>query len=433
MKTADIKKKVLAYKDWEWWAERPFAAFIMSLFADGERREYMRKVGLDVQWPATLFQKKCFYKSEKVWNIFVRQLNKYTGSGNIVQKIVESCEEYGKSGKKEITKLVNSKLPLKRKLELLYDILTLDISYVWLTHGYEHLYKKKLYTEVAKYISADELDKFIGDVSFPAKKNAHSYLEAALRSNMPLLKVWQKYAWIKARDGFSNGFSIAELSKGRKEAKKIKHKKFKRPKIPKQLKHLVSIAQNLVYLRTLRTDILYELLWLARPILKEAAEYYKIPFSQMKNVSIHDLIAGTPKVHQENITYISFNGSFAILDHPVLNDSYGKKKELKGLIANKGIVRGIVKVVKTAYEIGKVKKGDILFAPTTAPSYIIGMKKAAAFVTDEGGITSHAAIVSREMGKPCIIGTKIGTKVFTDGDFVELDANRGIVKIIKKH
>jgi pyruvate,water dikinase len=60
------------------------------------------------------------------------------------------------------------------------------------------------------------------------------------------------------------------------------------------------------------------------------------------------------------------------------------------------------------------------------------MKKASAFVTDFGGITCHAAIVAREWKVPCIIGTGIATKVFKDGDLVEVDANTGIVKIIKK-
>jgi pyruvate,water dikinase len=60
------------------------------------------------------------------------------------------------------------------------------------------------------------------------------------------------------------------------------------------------------------------------------------------------------------------------------------------------------------------------------------MKKAIAFITDEGGITCHAAIIARELKKPCIIGTKIATKVLKDGDLVEVDANKGVVKIIKK-
>jgi len=78
-----------------------------------------------------------------------------------------------------------------------------------------------------------------------------------------------------------------------------------------------------------------------------------------------------------------------------------------------------------------MQDGDILISSMTTPDMVPIMKKAAAFVTDEGGITCHAAIVSREMKKPCIIGTKIATKILHDGQLVEVDANRGIVKIIK--
>ena len=59
-------------------------------------------------------------------------------------------------------------------------------------------------------------------------------------------------------------------------------------------------------------------------------------------------------------------------------------------------------------------------------------RKAKAIVTDEGGITCHAAIVSRELGKVCVVGTKIATQIFKDGDMVEVDANKGVVRIIKR-
>lgn len=68
----------------------------------------------------------------------------------------------------------------------------------------------------------------------------------------------------------------------------------------------------------------------------------------------------------------------------------------------------------------------------TTPDFVPIMKRASAFVTDEGGITCHAAIVSREMKKPCIIGTKIATQVLKDGDLVEVDADKGVVKILEK-
>lgn len=66
----------------------------------------------------------------------------------------------------------------------------------------------------------------------------------------------------------------------------------------------------------------------------------------------------------------------------------------------------------------------------TNPDLVTAMKIAGAIVTDLGGITSHAAIVSRELNIPCVIGTKIATKVFKDGDMVEVDANRGDVRKI---
>ena len=79
----------------------------------------------------------------------------------------------------------------------------------------------------------------------------------------------------------------------------------------------------------------------------------------------------------------------------------------------------------------KVEEGDILVTNQTTPEYMPLMKKASAFVTDQGGITCHAAIIAREMKKPCIIGTKIATKFLHDGDLVEVDANKGVVKILK--
>ena len=106
-------------------------------------------------------------------------------------------------------------------------------------------------------------------------------------------------------------------------------------------------------------------------------------------------------------------------------------KEIKGQIAMKGKVKGVVRVLKNKSQIKDMIDGEILVTAMTTPDYLPAMNKAVAFITDEGGITCHAAIVAREMGKPCIIGTKIATLALTDGDMVEVDAERGIVKIIE--
>ncbi len=102
--------------------------------------------------------------------------------------------------------------------------------------------------------------------------------------------------------------------------------------------------------------------------------------------------------------------------------------EARGFAASLGKAFGRVKVVMSNEDAKKVEKGDVLVIPMTRPEHVPYMKLASAIVTDDGGITCHAAIVSRELGKPCVIGTKIATQIFKDGDMVEVDANHGVVR-----
>ena len=119
---------------------------------------------------------------------------------------------------------------------------------------------------------------------------------------------------------------------------------------------------------------------------------------------------------------------YKLIDKKILSTA----TQLKGLSASPGQARGKVKVVMNREQLNKITLGDILVSPMTTPAYMPAMTKAAAFVTDEGGIICHAAIISREMKKPCIVGTKNATKILRDDDLVELDANNGIVKIIER-
>ena len=105
-------------------------------------------------------------------------------------------------------------------------------------------------------------------------------------------------------------------------------------------------------------------------------------------------------------------------------------KELTGTSAYPGKVTGRVRIIIHSDDMKKMNKGDILVSPATNPNVVPAMKIAGAIVTDEGGVTCHAAIVSRELKKPCVIGTKVATKVFKDGDRVEVDAGKGVIKKI---
>jgi len=123
-----------------------------------------------------------------------------------------------------------------------------------------------------------------------------------------------------------------------------------------------------------------------------------------------------------------------------LFDEFIKSNEfnmVKGTVANKGKVKGKVVVAPMLTNMGDVNKviskmnqGDILVAHSTTPELIVLINKSAAIVADQGGMLSHAAVVSREFNIPCIIGTGNATKVLKDGDLVEVDAFKGIVKKI---
>lgn len=105
----------------------------------------------------------------------------------------------------------------------------------------------------------------------------------------------------------------------------------------------------------------------------------------------------------------------------------GNITELKGTCACPGEVMGRVKIVNQPNDMHKMEKGDIMVTHTTYPALLPAMKKAAAIVTDDGGLTCHAAIVSRELQTPCVVGTRHATKILKDGDIVRVDAAKGII------
>ena len=122
---------------------------------------------------------------------------------------------------------------------------------------------------------------------------------------------------------------------------------------------------------------------------------------------------------------------YLLQSRPITTIKKDEKEKLnplvKGLPASPGIGRGKVKLIKDLSEINLIEEGDILVTEMTNPDMVPAMRKASGVVTDEGGRTCHAAIVSRELQIPCIVGSKNSTKVLKTGDFVTVDATRGIV------
>ena len=113
-----------------------------------------------------------------------------------------------------------------------------------------------------------------------------------------------------------------------------------------------------------------------------------------------------------------------------------KIKEIKGVVTSIGgrlkSITGIARVILSENNFSKIKKGDILVTDETDASFLPAMIKAKAVITDFGGILCHAAIVSRELKIPCIVGTKIATQALKNGDKIEINIKNGSIKILNK-
>jgi phosphohistidine swiveling domain-containing protein len=429
MSKESVIKKLKSMK-WERWFDRPFNAFTLSFFEDDCKKgsaEAINIPGLNIR--AQLFQKGAWYMDPIILKEMDSDIDKYFSKHNMLD-ITKNLNKFSEESKKTIDKLIKSKEPIEKRFEILFNILGKATLFIWLTHGIEEYYNKRLKEIVPKYVKGD-IDKFIGDASFPKKKNIYVKMEEMVRSKASNEEIAEKYGWLKVRGDFSEPFTTEDIAKQRKEL--CPRKEAPKIIIPKQLKKIIGEVQELVFFRTERTDVFYELYFRGMPLIKELANKYKIPFEEIKYYRAKSFISGKSERYPKSFCMFSLEDETYFQNEPIIDDNLiTEKTEFKGNIAYKGVVRGIVKIVKNISELDKVKKGDILVTPMTFPSFIAAMNIASAFVTDEGGITCHAAIIAREMHKPCIIGTKIATKILKDGDLIEVDADKGIVKILKR-
>ncbi|MFH1053981.1 MAG: PEP-utilizing enzyme [Candidatus Woesearchaeota archaeon] len=239
---------------------------------------------------------------------------------------------------------------------------------------------------------------------------------------------------------------IEECYKRAKEKTEEIHKEIN---TTNEQKEMVKLAKELVAFRTDRMDFFVKAGFLSRPLFREIAKRTNLDMQDLFCLLSNEIekaflegkdYKGLIKERKKGFAFFNIHGEVKVLSGRELEEFLEKNKkeevenvdEIKGKIAYKGYVKGIAKVVIDKDQINKIEKGDILIASMTTPDYITAMEKAAAFVTDEGGILCHAAIIAREMKKPCVIGTKISTKIFKDGDIVEVDAENGIVRKVNK-
>jgi phosphohistidine swiveling domain-containing protein len=218
----------------------------------------------------------------------------------------------------------------------------------------------------------------------------------------------------------------------------------------RKLSDTIKLLNACTYWRTHCAEVTVKVVFGSRPILNKAAKKLGLSYDELIFLSAKEIIyrlegkkkgfplnfrqrkEGYGCLVQNNKEFVLVGDALKKILRKIIGRAVGKIKELKGLIACQGgIIRGKVKKIIAHEDVKKLKRGEILVASETTPDFVPAMKLTKAIITDRGGITSHAAVVSRELGTPCIIGTKIATKVLKDGDLVEVDATKGVVKILK--
>lgn len=190
--------------------------------------------------------------------------------------------------------------------------------------------------------------------------------------------------------------------------------------------------------------------WYKNPLVNEIAKRLHVPFEYTYHLTANEVRDGLlknkldlkPVEIRKKRSYVIFeNGLHSIHTGPVAlewkramqkAEQQSQPKELHGTCACPGSAMGKVRIMLSPKQVGEMQEGEILVAQATTPDFVPAMKKAKAIITNEGGITSHAAIVSRELGVPCIVGTQHATKLLKTGDLIEVHAASGTIKKIEK-
>lgn len=203
------------------------------------------------------------------------------------------------------------------------------------------------------------------------------------------------------------------------------------------------ISDNVIW-QDHRKRIMSENFHYKKLLLGELARRVHVEFNGLLNIGFADaieLLKGDT-FHKRGFYHgVQFQKSLTDLSSKQVEtywDDYAHHKTeninaIHGTVASKGkqnITRGKVRVLHSSHDV--LESGEILVTAMTSPGYVFAMRQAAGVITDIGGLTSHAAIVAREIGVPCIVGTKIATQVLKTGDMVEIDTTKGTIKIINK-
>lgn len=279
------------------------------------------------------------------------------------------------------------------------------------------------------------------------------------------------YAWVAMDSGHGESLTMKILERELKDlgtrpdlkAVKIKNESekliskrkqyFSKFKLPIEIQNIANYLSQSAYIRTYRRYATSKNAWYSQGLYYEIGKrlgltndelVYLTPTQVYKalksKISVMTLKKYSSQNKEFSCAYLDESGKiyFLVGDEAnkfALKQSNGEEiivgDVLHGRPIYLGKAIGRAKIVTDSKDLNKVEKGDILVAVQTPPDYIRALKKVAGAVVDEGGVTSHASILCRECKVPAIIGTKVATKIYKDGDLLILDSTKGTVQKIK--
>lgn len=431
------------------------------------------------------FEKWCL----KLDNYFERDINFFEKIAETEIKLVDKVKDYIEYLKnKDLTKLSFKELAIE--MEKFNDIY-IDSFIPGMTRPEDYLVNKLEKELIDKKFTKKDIEIIFSKISTCPNYFPLSYSEEPLDFLKLALKVKngenveylienhiEKYSWIKGPVEFEDlAFSkddyllrldnlieddiegkIENINRVRKNNDFEYEEVLKQYKFSQKAKKLIKAIRDFIFLRTYTTEYSDHLFFTGRhTVFREISNRTGIldgDLIMLDDKEILDIlnkqgimsneIKSVLMERKKGFAMIWLNGEVRTIfgdeslelqeeiarEFKTSNEIKSDKKMILGNIANRGKVKGRARILSDYKDIYKVKKGDIIVATMTTPDYVFAMEKAAGFITDEGGITCHAAILSREFNVPCIVGTVNATKEIQDGQMIELDAYAGRVYIL---
>jgi len=452
------------------WGPIPGKYFYVSEFEDAVFKECVKKYKCEA-WPKAIL---IFNKERFVW---LNDLSEIQSVGKRVFVKFMLPEKKRSSLKKDWIKKVKSLTLIQKKIN---EKILKSLSNKEFNSFYDKFYKAivdfwapTIPSELGNYGSGkfleDKLKKIIKNkdglssameaLTAPETISFYQQEEIDLSETNNLKKHQEKYFWIRnsyhgTKTSSLNFFKERKkdldpkirknIEKHLKEVKEKKKETILKYKLPKEIINIAKAICEGISWQDERKKYIFIYIHYKDLFLKDIARKHNLLVSSLKNYSFQEIIetkdiSNLIKKRQDIFGFFIVNNQVKELSKKE-SIYYWKKyveekikkniNKIKGIVASQGkkaIIQGKIKIVLDP-QTKNFKTGNILVAPMTSPEYVFLMKKSSAVITDAGGLTSHAAIVSRELKIPCIVGTKIATEVLKDGDKVVIDVKRGIIK-----